>query len=209
MQYNVITNACSYFKGGLTEPPVVHLGYGWVNIWYIMLSKGTPRNDSSRQNRFNIFCNATVICCDIFVIWLSLIHCYFHSQKYGRVSLFCITIEFSWVNFSLHKHYNDVIMRTMTSQITCVQIVYSPVCSGADQRKQQSSAPLAFVRGIHRWPMNSPRKRPFTREILPFEDVIMILQYIVAFWQSTRSRMVPYICKGPDLIITLPRRLFN
>ena len=28
--------------------------------------------------------------------------------------------------------------------------------SGADQRKLQSSASLAFVRGIHRWPVNSP-----------------------------------------------------
>ena len=30
--------------------------------------------------------------------------------------------------------------------------------SGADQRKYQSSASLAFVRGIHRWPVNSPHK---------------------------------------------------
>ena len=47
-------------------------------------------------------------------------------------------------------HYNEVIMGTMTSQITSLTIVYSTVCSGADQRKHQSSASLAFVRGIHR-----------------------------------------------------------
>ena len=34
-------------------------------------------------------------------------------------------------------------------------IVYSIVCSGADQRKHQRSASLAFGRGIHRWPVNS------------------------------------------------------
>ena len=49
----------------------------------------------------------------------------------------------------------------------------STVGSGADQRKNQRSASLAFVRGIHRWPVNSPHKRPVTRKMLPFDDVIM------------------------------------
>ena len=35
------------------------------------------------------------------------------------------------------------------------------------------SASLAFVRGIHRGPVNSPHKRPVTREMSPFDDVIM------------------------------------
>ena len=39
-------------------------------------------------------------------------------------------------------------------------IVYSTVYSGADQRKYQTSASLTFVRGIHRWPVNSPHKGP-------------------------------------------------
>ena len=52
-------------------------------------------------------------------------------------------------------HYNDVIMSAMASQITSLTIVYSTVYAGADQRKHQSSASLAFVRGIHRWPVNS------------------------------------------------------
>ena len=46
----------------------------------------------------------------------------------------------------------------MTSQITSLTIVHSNVYSGADQRKHQSSASLAFVRGIHRWPVNSLHK---------------------------------------------------
>ena len=49
------------------------------------------------------------------------------------------------------NHYSNVIMSTITSQITGVSIVYPTVCSGADQRKHQSSTSLAFVRGIHRW----------------------------------------------------------
>ena len=70
-------------------------------------------------------------------------------------------------------HYNDVIMGTMASQITSLTIVYSNFYSGADQRKHQSSASLAFVWGIHRGPVNSPHKWPVTRKMFPFDDVIM------------------------------------
>ena len=53
------------------------------------------------------------------------------------------------------KHMRSLQWRhdgSMASQITSLAIVYSIVYSGADQRKHQSSAALAFVRGIHRWP---------------------------------------------------------
>ena len=59
--------------------------------------------------------------------------------------------------------------------ITSLTIVYSTVYSGADQRKHQSSASLAFVWGIHRGPVNSPHKWPVTRKMFPFDDVIMAL----------------------------------
>ena len=71
-------------------------------------------------------------------------------------------------------HYSDVIMSTIASSITSFTIVYSTVYSGADQRKHQSSASLAFVRGIHRGPVNSPHKWPVTRKMFPFDDVIML-----------------------------------
>ena len=73
-------------------------------------------------------------------------------------------------------HYSDVIMGAMLSQITCGSIVYSTICSGANQRKHQGPASLAFVRGIHRWPVNSPHKMTVTRKMFPFDDVIMFLQ---------------------------------
>ena len=65
-------------------------------------------------------------------------------------------------------------MITMESQITSITIVYSTVYSGADQRKHQSSAPLAFVRGIHRLPVNSSLKGSVTRKMFPFDDVIVL-----------------------------------
>ena len=74
----------------------------------------------------------------------------------------------------LKIHYSDTIMGAMASQITSLTSVYSAVYSGVDQRKHQSSATLPFVRGIHRWPVNSPHKWPVTRKMFPFDDVIMV-----------------------------------
>ena len=73
----------------------------------------------------------------------------------------------------LNIHYSDVIMNPMASQITGVSIVCTTVCSGTDQRNHQSSASLAFARGIHRWPVDSPHKGPVTRIFFPFDHVIM------------------------------------
>ena len=80
--------------------------------------------------------------------------------------------------------YNYVIMSAMASQITGVSMVCSNVYSGGDQRKQQSSASLAFVRGIHRSPVNSPHKGPVTRKVLPFDDVIMYEKATVNLYAS-------------------------
>ena len=51
-------------------------------------------------------------------------------------------------------------------------------------RKHQSSASLAFVRGVHRWPVNSLHKGPATRKMFPFDDVIMLYSCVqeVALW---------------------------
>ena len=50
-------------------------------------------------------------------------------------------------------HYDDVIISAMMSQITSLKNVYPTVYSGADQRKHQYSASVAFVSVIHwdRW----------------------------------------------------------
>ena len=72
---------------------------------------------------------------------------------------------------SMLTPYNDVIMAAMASQIISLTIVCSIVYSGAYQRKHQSSAPLTFVWGIHRWQVNSPHKWPATRKMLPYDEV--------------------------------------
>ena len=72
----------------------------------------------------------------------------------------------------------------MASQITSPTIVYSTIYSGADQ----SSAPLAFVRGIHRWPVNSPHKGPVTRKMFEFDDVIVVSTSFCCGWDQQHFR---------------------
>ena len=101
-------------------------------------------------------------------------------------------------------------------QITSLTIVYSTVYSGADQRKHQSPASLAFVRGIRRWPVNSPHKwpvnavnvsiwwrhhdnlqqpHPFSKMWLPFTPSIPLLttiicpQLIKKMWPDVHRRL--------------------
>ena len=89
-------------------------------------------------------------------------------------------------------------MGAMASQITSPTIVYSTVYSDADQRKYESSASLAFVRGIHRGPVNSPHKWPVTRKMSPFDDVIMLCRIlkIYSFWKTVS-------CHGTNFIVTI------
>ena len=67
----------------------------------------------------------------------------FHNNIWPRSATTTVVID----SLSL----SDAIwMGTMASQIPSLTIVYSTIYSGADQRKHQSSASLAFVRGIYR-----------------------------------------------------------
>ena len=97
------------------------------------------------------------------VAWASLVSLITNNP------IFCSTV----CSTSHQRHYYDVIMGTIASQITSLTVVYSTIYSDVDQRKHQSSASLAFVRGIHRGPVNSPHKWPVTRKMFPFDDVIM------------------------------------
>ena len=96
-------------------------------------------------------------------------------------------------------HYSDVINGAIASQITSLTIVYSTVNSGGDRRKHQTSASLAFVRGIQRWPVNSPHKGPVTRKMFPFEDVIKRVSTIFCWHCDLRllSGVTANMCPAP------------
>ena len=92
------------------------------------------------------------------------------------------------------NHYDDVIMTTMAAQITSLTVVYSTVYLDVDQRKHQSFASLAFVRGIHWRPVNSPQKWPVTRKMFPLDDVIMS-----RYLSLTNLRLKPHLSKANNL----------
>ena len=73
-------------------------------------------------------------------------------------------------------------MGAIRSQSTTLMIVFSTVYSGADQRKHESPAALAFVRGIQRRPTDSPHKWPVTRKMFPLDDVIKISYVKTLCW---------------------------
>ena len=96
----------------------------------------------------------------------------------------------------IKTHYNNVISSTMASQITSLTIFYSSVYSGTDQRKQQRSASLAFVRGIHRWVVDSLHRGPVARKMFPFDDVIMDFRFSI---RNKFRRIIPFIQSRFDL----------
>ena len=111
--------------------------------------------------------------------WCSLAH-QVHSSVTNDHSSLISTLALTAVGtaYAVYwPHYSDVIIGTMESQITSLTIVYATVYSGADQRKHHTSASLAFMRGIHRSPVNSPNKWPETWKMFPFDDVIMSWAY--------------------------------
>ena len=118
------------------------------------------------------------------------------------------------------RHYSEVKISAMASQITSLTIVNSSVYSGADQIKDQSSAWLAFVRGIHRWPVNYTHKGPVTRKMYPFYDVIMVIMTIRWLHLATETHWLPLPKSGLTIshvvalhvgagLLTIPVSLIN
>ena len=102
------------------------------------------------------------------------------------------------------EHYGDVILSATASQITSVSMIYWTVSSGTDQRKHQNSVSLAFVRGIHRWPVNSPHKGPVTRNMFPCDDVIMVCKSCQCEMQMIIFNLpeVHHMCQDIDQLDT-------
>ena len=156
MQHTTIQNTISIAPIGLSFPRLSYFQNNILATPFYM--KPYPKHTChfiDWGSKDSISCNP--VSYDILILWL------YHVINITNSGQF---------------HYCDVTMTAMASQITCLAIVYSTVYSDADQRKHQSSASLAFVRGIHRGPVNSPHKWPVTRKMFPFDDVIMSVIYI-------------------------------
>ena len=65
-------------------------------------------------------------------------------------------------------------------------------------KKTPKSTSLAFVRGIHRWPVNSPHKGPVTRKMFSFNDVII-------YWECATSFILNlFFRKHKDMFVSPP-----
>ena len=101
-------------------------------------------------------------------------------------------------------------MTMLASQITSLTVVYSIVYSGVNQRKHQSSASLAFVREIHRGPVNFPHKGPVTRKMFPFDDVIMdhennshcVTSSCISYIDAHQGDIICYACISRSYMAT-------
>ena len=136
--------------------------------------------------------------------------CYYCVLLYYILLFFLCCVQFECIFTTLSIQYNDVIMSAMASQVTSLTIVYSTVYSGTNERKNQSSASLAFVWGIHRWPVNSPHKGPVTRKMFPFDDVIMLsfrasLSCIIIVSITCVRHIANKLSKPPSIRFTVSR----
>ena len=136
-----------WFTARLVRPPnYTHHFSVYMQLWFSIKMYQSAQTDDANPNRYE-------------------------TTRYSKYMVLYKTLRILYIH--IKSHYSDVLMSEIVSQTADVSIVYSTVCSGVDQRKYQSTVSLAFVRGIHRWPVNSPHKGPVTRKMFPFDDVIM------------------------------------
>ena len=91
-----------------------------------------------------------------------------------------ITASYKWRLLSRVRSYEVYITVTLLWMQWRLKSTASRVFT---QPFVQAQIREAFVRGIHRWPVHAPRKRPVTRKLFPFDDVIVDE---ANYWLATR-----------------------
>ena len=122
-------------------------------------------NNIGKRSQPQQICPSMKIC---FVLWFTALSCYFYHSS---------TLLLRW-----RHNGRDSVSNHQPHDF------YSTVYWDANQRKHQSSAPLAFVQGIHRRPVNSPHKWPVTRKMFPFDDVIMMVCVLFCFQHCVQPK---------------------
>ena len=143
--------------------------YSWNNFvmyHHVIGDKFVSRCIWFLLNCYSLWCNMTQhtnICVVPAIICVCLCRRLLHNYLPFIIFLlpsatFHITLKSQWTRWHLKSSASRLITQPFIQ---------------ADRRKHQNSTSLAFVRGIQRWPVNSPHKGPVTRKIFPFDDVIM------------------------------------
>ena len=148
----------------------------------------------------------TTLQCNIVSHWLSPYPYPEWSPNIPPVNSLTLGQSYAVLVEKSSKNYNDVIMSPKASQITSLSIVCPTVYSGADQRKHQSSASLALVRGIHRWPVNSPHRGPVTRKMFPFDDGVVICGLVCRYQTTTKhNKTICPVLRTYSIVVIIVR----
>ena len=143
-----------------------------------------------------------------------VLSCGWHFKRSGYIAISLITESYTSVSMITHARYRWLGMLyhegIRASNITVTSSWARWRCKAPasrlfaqpfvqEQIKENIKAPRywPFVRGIHRWPVNSPHKGPETRKKLPLDDVIMTSH---ESWDVLCCAMVSVSCR--DLIIS-------
>ena len=118
------------------------------NVWWLMFLR---QNEQWKRNNY---CNISII----------------SRTKPENLNVSCLIMQLSLCSISLRWRHNDHAGVSNHQPHGCLL----NRLFRRKSRKHQSSASLAFVREIHRGPVNFPHKWPVTRKMFPFDDVIMI-----------------------------------
>ena len=119
-------------------------------------------------------------------------------------SLFCSWARSIWTTtVNTHTdltgyHYDDVTWPSCSLNSQSFDCMFNNSCVPTS-KKLQSPRYWPFVRGIHRWTVNSPHKGPLSRKKLPFEDIIMIWANVP--WEGYTKHVL-------IIIINVPYSLF-
>ena len=127
------------------------------NTWHLEWVKTTTRRDEKHFN-FGIRCDLYQRFDGAVVYVHIIVNRNFHIHPSRPVNYHIRTHGF----VNIHRIFSDKCTQfvTVTPQWATwrTPTVYPTACSWAHGKKHQSSALLAFVRGIHRWPLESPHK---------------------------------------------------
>ena len=107
-------------------------------------------------------------------VWSSEVHqMYVTTHLPWKLELFV----FCWC-FFLMLQSNVCLGIPNHHQIYCL---FDNFCNSTTKRTSKDSHYWLFVRGIHRWPVNSPHKKPIIQKVLPSHGVIMELEWHPVF----------------------------
>ena len=95
-------------------------------------------------------------------------------------------VSMYWYSRAITQSLRRRIMTIMASRITGQSSV-STVCSDWQQRNIKGPRYCASVRGIHRWPVDSPHKGTVTRKMIRLMTPYWTLNRVMRKWENCRN----------------------